>query len=90
MEERNRNLEPKQDELEKALGYKKEEKPLFTPEQMTAYSTIGGAPHLDGEYTIFGQVVEGLETVEKIESAKTGRADRPVENIRILKVTVLE
>jgi len=69
---------------------KKEEKPLFTPEQMTAYSTIGGAPHLDGEYTIFGQVVEGLETVEKIESAKTGRADRPVENIRILKVTVLE
>lgn len=69
---------------------KKEEKPLFTPEQMTAYSTVGGAPHLDGEYTIFGQVVEGLETVEKIESAKTGRADRPVENIRILKVTVLE
>ena len=69
---------------------KKEEKPLFTPEQMTAYSTIGGAPHLDGEYTIFGQVVEGLEPVEKIESAKTGRADRPVENIRILKVTVLE
>lgn len=69
---------------------KKEEKPLFTPEQMTAYSTIGGAPHLDGEYTIFGQVVEGLETVEKIESAKTGRADRPVENIRILKATVLE
>lgn len=69
---------------------KKEEKPLFTPEQMTVYSTIGGAPHLDGEYTIFGQVVEGLETVEKIESAKTGRADRPVENIRILKVTVLE
>jgi len=69
---------------------KKEEKPLFTPEQITAYSTIGGAPHLDGEYTIFGQVVEGMETVEKIESAPTGRADRPVENIRILKVTVLE
>jgi peptidyl-prolyl cis-trans isomerase B (cyclophilin B) len=51
---------------------------------------VGGAPHLDGEYTIFGQVLEGIETVEKIELTKTGRADRPVENIRILKATVLE
>lgn len=81
-----------QDSLE-AQAYelaKKEETPGFTPEQMTAYTTVGGAPHLDGEYTIFGQVLEGIETVEKIESAKTGRADRPVENIRILKMTVLE
>ena len=81
-----------QDSLE-AQAYelaKQQETPGFTPEQMTAYTTIGGAPHLDGEYTIFGQVLEGIETVEKIEAAKTGRADRPVENIRILKMTVLE
>jgi len=81
-----------QDSLE-AQAYelaKQQEAPGFTPEQMTAYTTIGGAPHLDGEYTIFGQVLEGMETVEKIEAAKTGRADRPVENIRILKMTVLE
>ena len=70
--------------------YQGEEPFMFTPEQMAAYTTIGGAPHLDGEYTIFGQVLEGMETVEKIEAAKTGRADRPVEDIRILKTTVLE
>ena len=40
--------------------------------------------------TIFGQVLEGIETVEKIELTKTGRADRPVENVRILKATVIE
>jgi cyclophilin family peptidyl-prolyl cis-trans isomerase len=63
---------------------------MFTPEQIAAYTTVGGAPHLDGEYTIFGQVLEGIETVEKIELTKTGRSDRPVEDIRILKATVLE
>ena len=70
--------------------YKGEEPFMFTPEQVTSYTTIGGAPHLDGSYTVFGQVVSGMETVEKIEGAKTGKADRPVENVRILKATVLE
>ena len=81
-----------QDSLEaQAYALYKEEEPfMFTPEQLTAYSTIGGAPHLDGAYTVFGQVVSGMETVEKIEGAKTGKADRPVENVRILKATVLE
>jgi peptidyl-prolyl cis-trans isomerase B (cyclophilin B) len=45
---------------------------------------------LDGAYTVFGQVLEGMDTVEKIEGTKTGRADRPVENVRILKATVIE
>lgn len=81
-----------QDSLEaQAYAMAKEEEPfMFTPEQIAAYTTVGGAPHLDGEYTIFGQVLEGIETVEKIELTKTGRADRPVEDIRILKATVLE
>ena len=70
--------------------YKEEEPFMFTPEQLAAYSTIGGAPHLDGAYTVFGQVLEGMETVEKIEGTKTGKADRPVENVRILKATVIE
>ena len=77
-------------EAQATAQYKKEEKFKFTPEQITAYTTIGGAPHLDGAYTVFGQVLEGIETVEKIEGTKTGRADRPVENVRILKATVLE
>lgn len=81
-----------QDSLEaQAYAQYKEEEPfMFTPEQISAYSTIGGAPHLDGAYTVFGQVLEGMDTVEKIEGSKTGKADRPVENIRILKATVLE
>jgi len=81
-----------QDKLEaEAYALYKEEEPfMFTPEQISAYSTIGGAPHLDGAYTVFGQVLEGMETVEKIEGTKTGKADRPVENVRILKATVLE
>ena len=81
-----------QDSLEaQAYALYKEEEPfMFTPEQLAAYSTIGGAPHLDGAYTVFGQVVSGMETVEKIEGTKTGKADRPVENVRILKATVLE
>ena len=81
-----------QDSLEaQAYAQYKEEEPfMFTPEQLTAYSTIGGAPHLDGAYTVFGQVIEGMETVEKIEGTKTGKADRPIENVRILKSTILE
>ena len=66
----------------------KEEKFRFTPEQIKAYSTVGGAPHLDGSYTEFGEVTEGMEVVENIEIAKTNRADRPVENIRILKASI--
>lgn len=66
----------------------KEEKFRFTPEQIKAYSTVGGAPYLDGSYTVFGEVTEGMEVVENIEIAKTNRADRPVENIRILKASI--
>ena len=81
-----------QDSLEaQAYALYKEEEPfMFTPEQIASYTTIGGAPHLDGAYTVFGQIVSGMETVEKIEGTKTGKADRPVENVRILKATVLE
>lgn len=66
----------------------KEEKYRFSPEQIRAYTTVGGAPHLDGSYTVFGEVVEGMDVVDKIEIAKTNRADRPLENIRILKASI--
>ncbi len=55
-----------------------------------AYKTIGGTPHLDGQYTVFGHVVEGLEIVERIQRTATDSLDRPVEDVRILKATVLE
>lgn len=61
----------------------------FTKEQIEAYTTIGGTPHLDGEYTVFGEVVEGLDVIDKIASVKTGYMDVPVEavtmSIEILK-----
>lgn len=62
----------------------------FTEEQKQAYTTVGGAPHLDGQYTVFGEVIEGMDVVEAIENVKTGRADRPVQNVVIKKITVEE
>ncbi|MGP1475910.1 MAG: peptidylprolyl isomerase [Phocaeicola sp.] len=62
----------------------------FNPEQIQAYTTMGGAPHLDGSYTVFGEITEGMEAIEKIEIAKTNNADRPITNIRILKAIVEE
>lgn len=54
---------------------------MLTAEQRQAYKTEGGTPHLDGDYTVFGEVIEGLDVVEKIQAAKTGTADRPVQDI---------
>ena len=62
----------------------------FTPEQIKAYTTVGGTPHLDGEYTVFGEVVEGMDIVDKIQQVKTDRSDRPEEDVKIKKVTVID
>lgn len=61
----------------------------LTAEMRQAYTTIGGTPHLDGDYTVFGEVLEGMETIEKIESAETGRNDRPKQDVKIIKMEVL-
>ena len=61
----------------------------FTPEQTKIYSSEGGAPHLDGDYTVFGEVTEGMDAVSRIEAVKTNKADRPIENVRILKATII-
>ncbi|UII21315.1 peptidylprolyl isomerase [Fulvivirga ligni] len=52
-------------------------------ERMEAYTTIGGAPHLDDEYTVFGQVIDGLNVIDDIAAQPTDRRDRPVEDIRM-------
>ena len=61
----------------------------LTDDQLKIYSTVGGTPHLDGQYTVFGEVEEGLDVVEKIQNSATGRADRPVDDIE-MRIVVVE
>ena len=77
---RNRNgLQMLQDQLisETKSMAKEKSKPSFTPEQVETYTTIGGTPFLDNQYTVFGEVEEGLDIVEKIQNCETLRNDRP-------------
>lgn len=54
------------------------------------YMEKGGTPHLDGQYTVFGEVVSGMETIEKIQKVETGSGDRPKEDVRILSAKILD
>lgn len=63
--------------------------PVFTDWQKRAYTTVGGAPHLDGAYTVFGEVVSGIHVAEAISKVRTAK-ERPLQEVVIKKVTVLE
>ena len=62
----------------------------FSPEQVQAYTTIGGAPFLDGDYTVFGEVVSGMEVVDKIAAQAKDGNDRPLEDIKIISAKIIE
>ena len=62
----------------------------FTEEQRQAYTTVGGTPHLDGEYTVFGEVIEGMDVVDKIQQVSTNASDRPDDDVVIKKVSIIE
>ena len=61
----------------------------FSQAQIDTYTTIGGTPHLDGDYTVFGEVVEGLDVVDKIAAVQCGQFDRPVKDVK-MKMKVIK
>lgn len=81
-----------QEQLQKETFAKAKElgKPKFTDQQREAYTTVGGTPFLDNDYTVFGEVESGIEVVETVEKVATGAGDRPKEDVAMLEVTVIE
>ena len=81
-----------QDELvAKTDAILKEQGPFkFTKEQVDAYMGDGGTPFLDNQYTVFGEVIDGMKTVDKIESAGTDTHDRPRKDIRIITMEIIK
>lgn len=88
--ERNREgLQELQDKLVAEAEQKAASYTGLTEEQQTLYTTLGGTPHLDGQYTVFGEVEEGLDIVEMIQSSATGRSDRPLDDIE-MRIIIIE
>ena len=84
-------LQALQEELVKKTEAEAAKNPMtFTDAQREAYTTVGGTPHLDGTYTVFGEVVEGMDVVAKIETTATGSMDRPKEDIKIISMTIVK
>ena len=75
--------------LERLSLYENKLGVTFSPEQKQAYTTVGGTPHLDGSYTVFGQVVKGLDVISKIAQVKRDQKNRPLEDI-IMKVKIIK
>lgn len=61
---------------------------IFTENQIKAYTTTGGTPHLDGSYTVFGEVYEGIEIVDEIAAKSVGKNARPLTDIRIITISL--
>ena len=84
-------LQELQDKLieQTKITCKQQGKPSFTEEQIEVYTNVGGTPFLDNQYTVFGEVEEGLDIVERIQNCNTDRNDRPTKDVKIETVALL-
>lgn len=84
-------LQALQQQLLKETEAEAAKNPLkLTPEQIEAYTSVGGTPHLDNQYTVFGEIVSGMDVVAKIEKVKTDQADRPTEDVKIISMEIVK
>ncbi|MBR1964233.1 MAG: peptidylprolyl isomerase [Muribaculaceae bacterium] len=87
----NAGLQALQQQLIKETEAEAAKNPLkLTPEQIEAYTSVGGTPHLDNQYTVFGEIVSGMDVVAKIEKVKTDQADRPTEDVKIISMEIVK
>ena len=61
----------------------------FSPQQRESYKTVGGTPHLDNDYTVFGEVVEGLEVIDKIAAVPCDSNNRPKKDVK-MRISIIE
>lgn len=79
------------DKLKQNAIRETEKNPLkLTKQQIETYTTLGGIPHLDGAYTVFGEVLDGMAVIDSIAAQPTGANDRPLENIRMMVKVIKE
>jgi Peptidyl-prolyl cis-trans isomerase (rotamase) - cyclophilin family len=76
------------DRIQLRLDARTDGRVKLTPEMREVYKTVGGTPHLDGQYTVFGEVVSGLDVVDAIQQVATDTNDRPLTDVRILRAYV--
>ncbi len=69
--------------------FQKQTNKVISPERRASYKTIGGTPHLDDQYTVFGEVVSGLDVIDKIAAVQTAAGDKPVKDVK-MKITVIK
>jgi cyclophilin family peptidyl-prolyl cis-trans isomerase len=69
--------------------FQKQTNKAISPERRATYKTIGGTPHLDDQYTVFGEVISGLDVIDKIAAVQTAAGDKPVKDVK-MKITVIK